>query len=88
MSGSGRPRHRDHAEGGPWEEPVKPSADRLFKISDAERQQIARALRYIDQSRHALEAQQNADNREIIRELRASTDRIFDVINGLEETDP
>ena len=28
--------------------------------------------------------QQNPDNREIIRELRASADRIFDVLSGLE----
>ena len=33
----------------------------------------------------ALQQQQNPDNREIIRELKTSADKIFDLINGLEE---
>ena len=56
-------------------------------MTDAQREQVAKCLRYIDEARHALEDQQNPDNREIIRELRASADRIFDVIADLEETD-
>ena len=54
-------------------------------MTDADRQQIAKCLRYIDEARRALESQQNPDNREIIRELRASADRIFDVLSDLEE---
>ena len=55
-------------------------------MTDAERQDIAKSLRYIDEARRALESQQNPANREIIRELRASADHIFDVLNDLEET--
>jgi len=54
-------------------------------MTDAQRQEIAQALRYIDDARLTLQSQQNPDNREIIRELRASADRIFDVLNQLEE---
>ena len=87
MAHSGRERHRDREPG--WrqldvDEPV--ARNRVFRMTDAERQQIARSLRYIDQARRALENQQNPDNREIIRELAASADRIFDVLNDLEET--
>lgn len=46
---------------------------------------MAKCLRYIDEARRALESQQNADNREIIRELRTSADQIFDLISGLDE---
>jgi hypothetical protein len=60
---------------------------RTFRISDAQRQLIAKALRLIDEARLALVAQQNRENREIIRELKASADRIYDVLNELEETD-
>ena len=56
-------------------------------MTDGERQQIAKCLRYIDEARRALERQQNPDNREIIRDLRASADQIFEVLNRLEETD-
>jgi hypothetical protein len=59
----------------------------VFRISDAEREQIAQALRYIDEARRALESQQNPDNRDIIRELRASADHIYKLINDLEETE-
>jgi hypothetical protein len=54
-------------------------------MTDAERRQVAKCLRYIDEARRALESQQNPDNREIIRELRASADQIFDLLNDLEE---
>lgn len=54
-------------------------------MRDDERQEIAKALRYIDEARRALQDQQNPANREIIRELRASADRIYEVINELEE---
>ena len=57
-----------------------------FRITDAEREKMAKCLRYIDEARRALERQHDADNREIIRELRASADQIFELISGLEET--
>ncbi|MBF8300481.1 MAG: hypothetical protein HW394_851 [Acidobacteria bacterium] len=57
-------------------------------MTDAQRQQIAKSLRYIDEARCAIERQENPDNREIIRELRASADRIFEILSDLEETDP
>ena len=56
-------------------------------MTDAQRQQVAKCLRYVDEARRALERRQNPDNREIIRELRASADRIFDLLRDLEETD-
>jgi hypothetical protein len=56
-------------------------------MTDAQRQQVAKCLRYIDEARGALERQENPDNREIIRELRASADHIFDLLNDLDETD-
>jgi len=72
----------------PLEEPPPPTDDRrVFRITEPQRQVVARCLRFIDQARRALEAQQNPDNREIIRELKASADRIFDLMNDLEETD-
>jgi hypothetical protein len=91
---SGRQRHRDRDPG--WQQRRDPlsiderdaaPANRLFRITDAERQQIAKYLEYIDDARRALEGQQNRDNREIIRELRASADAIFDLLNDLEEID-
>jgi len=87
MAHSGRDRHRDREprRREPEEEP--PPTGRVFRITDAERQDVARCLRYIDEARRALEKQQNPDNREIIRELRASADRIFALINDLEEID-
>jgi cell division septum initiation protein DivIVA len=57
-------------------------------MAEAEREQIAECLRFIDEARRALESQHNPDNREIIRELRASADRIYDLLNHLEETEP
>ena len=90
MSGSGRQRHRDRdprrrdADDETHRLDVS-SANRVFRITDAERQKIAKALRFIDDARRALQDQQNADNREIIRELRASADQIFYVVNELEE---
>ena len=71
----------------PLEQPVDRGADRVFKITEPQRQAAAKCLRFIDQARRALEAQRNPDNREIIRELKASADRIFDLLNDLEETE-
>jgi DNA-binding PadR family transcriptional regulator len=85
MAGSGRIRHRDREPGRRGEEEPPPSIDRVFRITESARQDIAKALRHIDDARRAIEEQQNRDNREIIRELKAAADRIFDLINELEE---
>lgn len=89
MASTRRERHRDR-DGGWRRDDLQeaPATDRVFRITDSERQVIAKSLRYIDDARRILEQQQNPDNREIIRELRASADRIFDVVNGLEEIAP
>ena len=88
MTQSGRQRHRDRDPGWRRDDREWASAHRAFRMTDDERQQIAKSLRYIDEARRAIERQENPDNREIIRELRASADRIFDILNDLEETDP
>ena len=88
MAHSGRERHRDRDPGSrQLDDSEPPSPYRVFRMSDEARQQIARHLRFIDEARRALETQQNPANREIIRELRASADRIFDLLNDLEEID-
>ena len=87
-SGKQRDRYGDREPG--WrqlEEPPRNTAGRVFRMTEAERQLVARSLRLIDDARRALQAQQNAGNREIIRELQASADRIYDVLNDLEEID-
>ena len=86
MAWSGRERHRDREL--TWRQLERSSAvpaNRIFKITDEERQQVAKSLRLIDEARRALESQQNPLNREIIRELHVSADRIFDLMNALEE---
>jgi hypothetical protein len=87
MAQSGRERHRDRDPGRRLDERELPSAPRVFRLTDARRQQIAKCLRFIDEARRALESQQNPDNREIIRELRASADQIYHLLNDLEEID-
>jgi hypothetical protein len=88
MASSGKARHRDRDPGRrQFEEPPPPSNDRAFRITDDARHDIAQSLQFIDDARRALEAQQNRENREIIRELKVSADRIFDVLNELEEID-
>jgi hypothetical protein len=87
MGRSGREGRRDREPGRRQIDDDEPRAtNRVFRMTDAERQQIAKSLRYIDEVRRELESQQNPANREIIRELRASADQIFDVLNDLEET--
>jgi hypothetical protein len=87
MSHSRRERHRDRdAHRRDFEDPPR-DIDRVFRMTDKERQDIAKSLRLIDEARRALESQQNPDNREIIRELRASADQIFRVIDSLDEVD-
>jgi hypothetical protein len=87
MAHSGRKRHRDLEPGHRQvdDTPVPP-ANRVFRITERERQIVAQYLRYIDEARRALEGQHNPDNRMIIRDLRAAADRIYDVLNDLEET--
>ena len=86
MAHSGRERHRDRDNGRrQFDDEEPPSPNRTFRITDAQRQQIAGGLRDIDEARRALERQQNPDNRLIIRELRASADAIFDVLSALDE---
>lgn len=69
------------------EESSRAPDDRVFRITAAQRKDVAKSLRYIDQARRALEAQQDPGNREIVRELQASADRVFDLLNDLEEID-
>jgi hypothetical protein len=85
MAHSGKTRHRDRDLRRREIVDEQPPIDRIFRITDAERQRVAKSLRYIDEARRALERQHNPDNREIIRELRASADEIFDVMSDLEE---
>ena len=85
MTHSGRERHRDR-DGRKRELVDEPApAGRVFRMTDDERQAIAECLRYIDEARREIQNQQNAANREIVRELKASADRIFELINNLEE---
>jgi hypothetical protein len=87
MAQSGRERHRDRDPRRRLDDGELPSAHRVFRMTDDQRQQVSKCLRYIDEARRALERQENPDNREIIRELRASADRIFDLVSKLEEAD-
>ena len=88
MSHSGRPRHRDRDSGHRSFEEEAPPGDRVFRLTEEERQEVAACLRQIDESRRALELQHNAANRAIVRDLRAAADRIFDLLNDLETLDP
>ena len=85
MAHSRRDRHRDQDTRRRDFDEEPPAIGRVFRITDTERQEIAKCLRYIDEARRVLQSQENPDNREIIRELRASADRIFVLINELEE---
>jgi glycerol-3-phosphate cytidylyltransferase-like family protein len=78
--------HRRDRDARRWhdEEEVS-SPHRVFRMSESQRQEVAKSLRYIDEARRVLERQENPDNREIIRELRASADHIFELLNDLEE---
>lgn len=88
MAHSGKQRHRDRDPGfRRFDDPEAPATNRVFLITDEQRERVAQSLRLIDGARRALESQHNPDNREILRELRASADRIYELINDLEETD-
>lgn len=90
MAHTKRVRHRDRDPGEREFEPefdAAQAAARVFRLTNAQREKIAEALRYIDEARLALQRQHNAENREILRELRASADDIFELIRDLEEID-
>jgi hypothetical protein len=88
VASSRRERHRDRDPGArTFEAPVGPSPNRVFTITDVQRQQIAKALRAIDDAAHAVAKQQNPENRTILRELTAAADRIFEIIDALDEID-
>jgi hypothetical protein len=86
MTHSGRERHRDRSSRRREIEEEPPSPTRTFRLTDLERRKIARCLQYIDEARRTLEDQHNSGNREIVRELRASADEIFELIANLEES--
>ena len=85
MAQSGRERHRDRDPGRRMDDGEPPTGHRVFRMTEEQRQAIANCLRYIDEARVALEAQENPVNRTIIRGLRASADQVFDLLNELEE---
>ena len=88
MSSSGRDRHRDRDPGNRRAaEPVEPAKDRVFTMTEEQRRSVADSLRRIDEAREQIEAQQKRENRQIVRDLKASADHIFDVLNELDETD-
>jgi hypothetical protein len=84
MAWSGRPKHRDREPGTRWsDEP--PAPDRVFQITHVQRGEIARCLRRIDEVRRDLEAEQDPKRRQLVRDLRAAADRIYEVLSVLEE---
>ncbi len=86
MAATDRDRHRDREPSRrQFDEPLRREKDRVFKMTHDQRQHIAKSLRHIDDARRTLEDQQSRENREIVRELKASADRIFDVLDDLEE---
>jgi hypothetical protein len=86
MAQSGRQRHRDREPGlRHLEEPAPLAVNRVFRMTEPERQKIARYLRCIDDARRTLESQHSPDNRTVVRDLRAAADRIYDLINELAE---
>jgi hypothetical protein len=87
MAHSGRERYRDGDVRRREVADDPPVPGRVFRMTDEERQKIAKSLRYIDEARRALQDEQDPAHREVIRELRASADEIYDVLNGLEEAD-
>jgi hypothetical protein len=88
MSATDKERHRDRDPGRrDGDEPSPRDADRVFRMTGEERQQVAKSLRLVDEVRLELGARHSRENREILRKLKASADRIFDVLSGLEEVD-
>jgi len=88
MAHSGRERHRDRDAGRrQWDDGEPAPANRVFRLTDDQRQRIAKELQHLDAARRAIEQQQDPANRDIVRELRAAADAIFDLLNDLDEID-
>jgi hypothetical protein len=85
MAHSGRERHRDREPGRKFDDEEPIGIDRVFRMTDAQRQLVAKYLRVVDEARRTLERQHNAEHRTIVRALQTSADAIFEVINELEE---
>jgi hypothetical protein len=86
MAHSGRQRHRDREPGlRHFEDTAAGPGNRVFRMTEAERQTLARYLRSIDDARRTLESHHSPDNRLVIRDLRAAADRIFELISDLAE---
>jgi hypothetical protein len=85
MAHSGKERHRDREPGRKLDDEEPVGVDRVFRMTDAERQLVAKYLRVVDEARRTLERQHNAENRTIVRALKTSADAIFDVMNELDE---
>jgi hypothetical protein len=86
MAHSRRQRHRDREPKlRHFEDPAVLPVSRVFRMTEPERQKIARYLRCIDDARRTLESQHSPDNRTVVRDLRAAADRIYDLINDLAE---
>jgi len=83
---SGRRRPRDLSPGQRnFEESESSDAERVFRMSGTEREKIAVCLRAIDAARQEVEGQHDVANRRVVRDLRASADRIYEILNELEE---
>jgi hypothetical protein len=87
MGWSGKDKHRDRDPGARQADEPTPG-NRVFRLPDADREAVAACLRRIDEARAALEARQDPQNRQIIRDLRAAADRVFDLLNDLEDLGP
>jgi DNA-binding PadR family transcriptional regulator len=85
MAWSGRPKHRDREPGTRWSAEPPPAPGRVFRLTDADRQEIAACLRRIDEARREIEGEQDPKRRQLVRDLRAAADRIYDVLDALDE---
>src|SRR5262245_66020661 len=70
MAHSGKERHRDRDSRRRELEDEPPPTGRIFRITDAQRQDVAKCLRYIDEARHAIEKQQRSEERRVGKECR------------------
>lgn len=88
MAHSGKERHRDAQPGQRLLDASELSLKyRVFRMTQQERERVAGCLRRIDDARDTIERQQNPANRRVLRELSDAADAIYDILNGLEETD-
>jgi hypothetical protein len=87
MTSSGRLRHRDRDTRKRLfeDEPAPPPSARAFRMSGEQREHVAECLREIDDARRTLEAQHRAENRDVIRVLRAAANEVYELLNDLEE---